>query len=175
MQSQDFHKLLEQRRTFFCYSGLLSEDVLSTFSGIVREQMSEMEDDAEITKRVFGIFVEQAQNVIRYSKDRIAEGGTGTVAISRAEDGFLIEAINPMDHENAAGLQKNLDELKAMDGKELRKAYKQRLREGPPEGSKGAGLGFIEMARKADRFEFDFVGSTELLFVFKVWIKETSS
>ena len=175
MQSQDFHKLLEQRKTFFCYSGLLSEDVLSTFSGIVREQMSEMEDDAEITKRVFGIFVEQAQNVIRYSKDRIAEGGTGTVAISRAEDGFLIEAINPMDHENAAGLQKNLDELKAMDGKELRKAYKQRLREGPPEGSKGAGLGFIEMARKADRFEFDFVGSTELLFVFKVWIKETSS
>ena len=62
-----------------------------------------------------------------------------------------------------------------MDSKELRKAYKQRLREGPPEGSKGAGLGFIEMARKADRFEFDFVGSTELLFVFKVWIKETSS
>jgi hypothetical protein len=175
MQSQDFHKLLEQRRTFFCYSGLLSEDVLSTFSGIVREQMSEMEDDAEITKRVFGIFVEQAQNVIRYSKDRIAEGGTGTVAISRAEDGFLIEAINPMDHENAEGLQKNLDELKAMDNKELRKAYKQRLREGPPEGSKGAGLGFIEMARKADHFEFDFVGSTELLFVFKVWIKETLS
>ena len=175
MQSQDFHKLLEQRRTFFCYSGLLSEDVLSTFSGIVREQMSEMEDDTEITKRVFGIFVEQAQNVIRYSKDRIAEGGTGTVAISRAEDGFLIEAINPMDHENAEGLQKNLDELKAMDSKELRQAYKQRLREGPPEGSKGAGLGFIEMARKADRFEFDFVGSTELLFVFKVWIKETSS
>ena len=175
MQSQDFHKLLEQRRTFFCYSGLLSEDVLSTFSGIVREQMSEMEDDTEITKRVFGIFVEQAQNVIRYSKDRIAEGGTGTVAISRAEDGFLIEAINPMDDENAEGLQKNLDELKAMDSKELRKAYKQRLREGPPEGSKGAGLGFIEMARKADRFEFDFGGSTELLFVFKVWIKETSS
>ncbi|MEC8285342.1 MAG: SiaB family protein kinase, partial [SAR324 cluster bacterium] len=175
MQSQDFHKLLEQRRTFFCYSGLLSEDVLSTFSGIVREQMSEIEDDTEITKRVFGIFVEQAQNVIRYSKDRIAEGGTGTVAISRAEDGFLIEAINPMDHENAEGLQKNLNELKAMDSKELRKAYKQRLREGPPEGSKGAGLGFIEMARKADRFEFDFVGSTELLFVFKVWIKETAS
>ena len=175
MHSQDFHKLLEQRRTFFCYSGLLSEDVLSTFSGIVREQMSEMEDDTEITKRVFGIFVEQAQNVIRYSKDRIAEGGTGTVAISRAEDGFLIEAINPMDHENAEGLQKNLNELKAMDSKELRKAYKQRLREGPPEGSKGAGLGFIEMARKADRFEFDFVGSTELLFVFKVWIKETAS
>jgi anti-sigma regulatory factor (Ser/Thr protein kinase) len=175
MQSQDFHKLLEQRRTFFCYSGLLSEDVLSTFSGIVREQMSEMEDDAEITKRVFGIFVEQAQNVIRYSKDRIAGGGTGTVAISKADSGFLIEAINPMNSEHVEDLRQNLQELQEMDSKELRKAYKQRLREGPPEGSKGAGLGFIEMARKADRFEFDFVGTSELLFVFKVWIKETSS
>ncbi|MFZ8920939.1 MAG: SiaB family protein kinase, partial [bacterium] len=167
--------LLEQRRTFFCYSGLLSEDVLSTFSGIVREQVNEIEDDAEITKRVFGIFVEQAQNVIRYSKERIATGGTGTVAISRAEDGFLVEAINPMDEQNVEDLRQNLAELQAMDSKELRKAYKQRLREGPPEGSKGAGLGFIEMARKADRFEFDFVGSSELLFVFKVWIKEASS
>ena len=80
-----------------------------------------------------------------------------------------------MDKENAEGLQQNLAELKAMDSKELRKAYKQRLRDGPPEGSKGAGLGFIEMARKADRFEFDFVGSNELLFVFKVWIKEPQS
>ena len=175
MQSQDFHKLLEQRRTFFCYSGLLSEDVLSTFSGIVREQVNEIEDDAEITKRVFGIFVEQAQNVIRYSKERIATGGTGTVAISRAEDGFLVEAINPMDEQNVEDLRQNLAELQAMDSKELRKAYKQRLRDGPPEGSKGAGLGFIEMARKADRFEFDFVGTSELLFVFKVWIKEASS
>ena len=134
-----------------------------------------MEDDSEITKRVFGIFVEQAQNVIRYSKERIATGGTGTVAISRAEDGFLVEAINPMDEQNVVDLRQNLAELKVMDSKELRRAYKQRLRDGPPEGSKGAGLGFIEMARKADRFEFDFVGSTELLFVFKVWIKEVSS
>jgi anti-sigma regulatory factor (Ser/Thr protein kinase) len=149
--------------------------VLSTFSGIVREQVNEIEDDAEITKRVFGIFVEQAQNVIRYSKERIATGGTGTVAISRAEDGFLVEAINPMDEQNVEDLRQNLAELQAMDSKELRKAYKQRLRDGPPEGSKGAGLGFIEMARKADRFEFDFVGTSELLFVFKVWIKEAPS
>ena len=53
----------------------------------------------------------------------------------------------------------------------LRKAYKKRLREGPPEGSKGAGLGFIEMARKGDKFEFEFSKSNELLFIFKVWIK----
>ena len=113
MQSQDFHKLLEQRRTFFCYSGLLSEDVLSTFSGIVREQMSEMEDDAEITKRVWHLrrASPECDSLFQGSN---RGGGTGTAAISRAEMDF-IEVINPMDHENAEGLRKNLDELKAMD------------------------------------------------------------
>jgi hypothetical protein len=87
-----------------------------------------------------------------------------------------VEAINPMDEKNVEDLRQNLAELKAMDSK----GSAQGLQATPyamdqPEGSKGAGLGFIEMARKADRFEFDFVGSTELLFVFKVWIKDASS
>jgi hypothetical protein len=31
-------------------------------------------------------------------------------------------------------------------------------------------LGFIEIARKSSKFEFDFVESPELLFVMKAWI-----
>ena len=100
-----------------------------------------------------------------------AKNGTGTIAISRADDAFIVEAINPMNPDFVDDLRKNLEELKSMDNKELRKAYKKRLREGPPEGSKGAGLGFIEMARKGDKFEFEFSKSDELLFIFKVWIK----
>ena len=171
MHSLDFHNLLQKRGTFFCYSGLLSEDVISTFTDIIREQMNDIEDDDEISKKVFGMFIEQAQNVIRYSQDRIATGGTGTIAISKADDAFIVEAINPMNPDFVDDLRKNLEELKSMDNKELRKAYKKRLREGPPEGSKGAGLGFIEMARKGDKFEFEFSKSDELLFIFKVWIK----
>ena len=114
MKSHDFHNLLVQRRTFFCYSGLLSEDVLSTFSGTVREQVQEIESNEDLTKRVFGIFVEQAQNVIRYSQDRLAAGGIGTVAIGCTDTGFLIEAINPMDPKKMEVLRSNLEELKGM-------------------------------------------------------------
>ena len=44
----------------------------------------------------------------------------------------------------------NKDELKAL--------YKEKLRADPEEGSKGAGLGFMEIARRATQpIEFDFV------------------
>ncbi len=170
MDSTDFHKLLLSRGTFFCYSGLLSEEVLSAISSIVREQVTDIDHDEDLTTRVFGIFIEQAQNIIRYSEERLSQGGIGTVAIGRSSDGFLVEAINPMKAEKVGLLKANLGELQQMDSKELRKAYKQRLREGPPEGSKGAGLGFIEIARKSSKFEFDFVESPDLLFVLKAWI-----
>ena len=53
--------------------------------------MNDIEDDDEISKSL-GMFIEQAQNVIRYSQDRIATGGTGTIAII-ADDAFIVEAI----------------------------------------------------------------------------------
>ena len=172
MDSVEFHKTLLNRGTFFCYSGPLSEEVLTAISSIVREQVLDLDNNEDITTRVFGIFVEQAQNIIRYSQDRIGEGGLGTVAIGFSDKGFLVEAINPLDKENIESLKNKLDNLQQMDQKELRKAYKQRLREGPPEGSKGAGLGFIDMARKSSRFDYEFVDSPEILFILKVWINK---
>jgi len=101
MDSHDFHKLLLSRGTFFCYSGLLSEEVLSAISGIVREQVTDIDHDEDLTTRVFGIFIEQAQNIIRYSDERLAQGGIGTVAIGHTSDGFVVEAINPMKSDNS--------------------------------------------------------------------------
>ena len=57
------------------------------------------------------------------------------------------------------------------DAGELRKMYKERLRSGPPEGSKGAGLGFIEMARRVQRFEFEVTDTEEgPVFVYRGYV-----
>ena len=44
-----------------------------------------------------------------------------------------------------------------MSKDELKALYKEKLRADPEEGSKGAGLGFMEIARRASKpIEFDF-------------------
>ncbi|MAD93620.1 MAG: SiaB family protein kinase [Pseudomonadales bacterium] len=172
-ETLELHKFMQARRTLFCYSGPLSEDLLTQISNPVRQQLSESDSDEGVAKRVFGVFVEQAQNIIRYANLRADTGdGVGTIAISITEDdGFLIEAVNAIDSDKRTALESTLLELSMKDAKELRKMYKDRLRSGPPEGSKGAGLGFIEMARRVQRFEFE-IADTENgpVFVYRGYV-----
>ena len=167
------HTFMQDRKTLFCYSGPLTEDLLTTISNPVRHQLSDKETEETVSKRVFGVFIEQAQNIIRYSTQKAKSTGDsiGTIAISVAEDGFLIEAVNKIDENKRDVLEATLVELSVADQKALRQMYKQRLRDGPPEDSEGAGLGFIEMARRVKHFEFNFVESEEgALFVYRGWV-----
>ena len=45
-------------------------------------------------------------------------------------------------------------EISLKDQKELREMYKKRLKRAP-QRSKGAGLGFIDMARRVKKFEYE--------------------
>ncbi|MDG1987162.1 MAG: SiaB family protein kinase [Halieaceae bacterium] len=165
------HELMISRGTFFCYSGPLSEEVLTSLSGAVKEQLSDSED-LPVVKKVFGIFVEQAQNIIRYSVDRLDQSGVGSVAISKTEKGFMIEAVNSIDPKNVDRLEEILKPLTEMNKDELKSAYKDRLRSGPPDGSRGAGLGFIEMARRSSKFDYDFLAhNANTYFVYRGWVE----
>jgi hypothetical protein len=68
-------------------------------------------------------------------------------------------------------LEATLVDLSVKDQKELRKLYRQRLKDGPPQDSAGAGLGCIEMARRVKKFEFDFQAHEfGALFVYRGWV-----
>ncbi len=169
------HELMIDRGTFFCYAGPLSEEILTSISGVVKEQLSETDSTGPITNKVFSIFIEQVQNIIRYSFERIDDSGVGSVSISRTDGGFLIEAVNEVDHQSQHKIAEVLSDLQSMDASALKAAYKTRLKSGPPEGSVGAGLGFIEIARRSSRFDYSFEqhkGTT--LFLYRGWVEPTN-
>ena len=167
------HSYMQDRQTLFCYSGPMNEELLTTMSNPVKHQISDNETQEALSRRVFGVFIEQAQNIIRYSHHKTKSSGDsiGTIAISVIEDGFLIEAVNVIAPEKRVMLETTLSELSTKDQEELRALYKQRLRDGPPDDSVGAGLGFIDMARRVSRVEFDFKNTEEGdLFIYRGWV-----
>ena len=95
------HTFMQDRKTVFCYSGPMTEDLLTTIANPVRHQLSDKETEEVVANRVFGVFIEQAQNIIRYSHQKTKSTGdsVGTIAISIADDGFLIEAVNVVSEE----------------------------------------------------------------------------
>jgi len=48
------HEFMQRRKTLFCYSGPLTEELLTTISNPVRHQLTENETPEAIANRVFG-------------------------------------------------------------------------------------------------------------------------
>lgn len=103
--------------------------------------------------RLFATFVELAQNIGRYSAHRAgapgAERGAGVIDIAQTSEGLLVSATNPVSVTASAVLSRLIADLAGLDPDGLKKLHRQRRLGPPPEGSLGAGLGLIELARHA--------------------------
>ena len=151
----------------FCYNGYLTEDLLTSIGSVLKTKLQADNVDKKTIRSVFHFFVEQVQNIIRYSKDDdtdivdSSEFRYGLVIVGASEGNHYITCANLVDNNQVEQLRKTLDDIHAMDNNQLKVLYKQLLRSDSPEQSKGAGVGFIDIARKATRFEYDFVNVDE--------------
>ena len=81
----------------------------------------------------------------------------GFLAIGKEEGRYFVSCGNLVIQSHVERLRDHLVHISGMDENQLKKIYKVVLRGEVPEGSKGAGVGFIDIARRAKNgFEFDF-------------------
>ena len=170
MTLNDFRTLknmIENNNVIFCYNGYLSQEIIVAVSSMIKGKLSSDETKMGISQKVLYMFVEQAQNITRYSPDQIqnsdqASMSYGSVAIGTEGDKFYIMCSNRVEKTKVPALQEKLEAIAAMSQEELKALYKEKMRSEPDEGSKGASLGFIEMARKSSEpIEFDFIENDE--------------
>ncbi|MGL1861746.1 MAG: SiaB family protein kinase [Pseudodesulfovibrio sp.] len=173
-----FRNYLRQTGIIFCYSGYMTEDILVGIGKAIKKKLSMDEQDSKTAKAVFSIFVEQVQNVIRYSaeketKDDKTELRYGILTVGREEDKVFVTCGNIIKNLDRDRLKEHLEAIQKMDKAELKKAWKDTLRGETPVGSKGAGVGFLDIARRAGQgFDFDFseVDETFSFFTLKAYI-----
>ncbi len=121
---------------------------------------------------MFAVFVEQMQNIIRYSAEMAAQSAPtdnplreiryGILTIGQDDGGYVVHAGNLVARSDVERLRARLSKIRDMNKEELRALHKEQLRASPEEGSKGAGLGLMEIARRASKpIEFDFTDVDE--------------
>jgi hypothetical protein len=174
-------KELEDRGIVFSYSGYLNEDILSGIGNALRSKMTIDRTEEKISRAVFSAFVEQVQNVIRYSAETSTQASSGEVAgeealvlpyglvaIGEYPDGqHFVTCCNMVLSSDTKKLSEQLESIRGLDRKELGALMRQQLRDGPPEGSKGAGVGFIAIAREANgNWDYDIVENAKEGFDF---------
>lgn len=160
-----FFHLARQHQVIFYYVGYFSQNIVAAMAEAVRLQLEVAGVPGPTRRKLFSSFVEMAQNIIHYSADALTpphqddgELRHGAVCIRREDDGsFVLLCANPIEPGMGEALRAKLDALRNMTLDEIKKACRQSLRDDAPEGSKGAGMGFLTLARDArEPLQFDF-------------------
>lgn len=162
-----FFSLAREHQVIFYYVGYFSQHIVAAMADAVKLQLEVSGVAGPTRRKLFSSFVEMAQNIIHYSADaltspsqREGEGEVrhGAVCIRRENDGgFLLLCANRVEPRVAEDLRGKLEALRCMTLDEIKQAYRKTLREESPQGSKGAGIGLLTVARDArEPLEFDF-------------------
>ena len=148
---------------FLSFSGPISQDLMVELGATLKQKMKLEEAGKSTVLRVFSMVVENAQNIIHYSAEKFTkeepddELSLGIIAVGYENDRYFVLCGNMIENEKVEGLRGKLEKLKTMDKEELKQYYKEQRKKKPEKGSKGSGLGFIDMAKKASKsIEFDF-------------------
>lgn len=163
---RDINSVFCKYRVFLSFSGPLSQDLTVEMGEILKTKMKLEGATISTILKVFSIMVEVNHNIIHYSAEKAfkkgnsPEGGKtgcGIITIGQDKDTYYLMAGNLIEKERISKIKESLDKLIHMDRHDLKKYYKEKRKQGPDSESKGAGLGFIEIARKVSRpLEYDF-------------------
>ncbi|WP_454764399.1 SiaB family protein kinase [Cupriavidus campinensis] len=161
---EPFFAMARERNVIFYYVGYFSQNIIAAMSDAVRLQLTVSGVDGSTRRKLFSSFVEMAQNIVHYSSDSLTgpaqDNGQlrhGSVCISMLDQHYRLMCSNPVATARVQQLRSTLEPLRTMTLDQIKQAYKQTLRAEAPEGSKGAGLGFLTMARDASApLEYNF-------------------
>ncbi len=161
-----FREDLSREGIFFCFSGPISQDLLVEIGATLKQKMKLEEASNSTVIRVFSMVIEKAQNIIHYSAETIQKNEAekqeeelkhGIIAVGCENGNYFVMCGNMIRNEEVGKLRSKLVKLQKMNKDDLKKYYKEQRRKEPEESSKGAGLGLIEVAKKAGRpIEFNF-------------------
>ena len=155
-QLHTFYEELRRDDVMFCFSGPTSQSVVEGIGQALKREMELEQVGMTTIQRVFSIFVEQTQNIVRYSSDKTPPHNNkgnelkyGVVIVGRCEDKFYIICGNKAHPSQGEKMLERIKHLQQLDKQALNTLYKRMRREPSDQESKGAGLGFIEMFRRA--------------------------
>jgi hypothetical protein len=154
MNHAELYRLREtynEQQILLCFNGPFSQGLIEEIGSALRKYLQSEAASTSSALDVFAVYVELAQNIREYCAARGYNDveASATVVISRDGEGhYVITAGNIVERADGEALQQRIVELAAMDKAALKALYKEKLRR-PLEESGSAGLGLIDLARKA--------------------------
>ncbi|MBF0232977.1 MAG: hypothetical protein HQK65_08055 [Desulfamplus sp.] len=169
----DLRTEMNRRGVIFSINGPISFDLIVGIGDALKRKMQMEDAERSTILKVFSVVVEQADNILHYSAEPVRDDSDGDVklgilVVGREDEHYYVLCGNMIRSAKVEVLREKLCLIRGMDTAALKTYYKEQRKLTPDVESKGAGLGLIEMARKASHpIDFDFKPvSDELSFFY---------
>lgn len=157
----DLHKTMLEQNLILVYEGEFTQEITKSVLAMAERNMDSMGEESSIKRKVFNVMVECLQNVVKHAESqevRTAEGRYNAIfMIGKKGNDYIITSGNPLLNKDIDKLKGRLDEINSLDKEGLKNLYKEIIKTTSISEKGGAGLGFVDMARKSGRkLEYGF-------------------
>lgn len=168
----DLHKTMLSRNLILVYEGEFTQDITKSVLAMAERNMESMGEESGIKRKVFNVMVECLQNICKHAEtfDEKKYGkNTAIFMIGKYDSEYFVTSGNPILSENVSSISTKLENINSLDKDGLKQLYKNIIKNGQLSVKGGAGLGFVDMARKSGKkLTFDFEPINEDLSFFSL-------
>ena len=156
----DLHHTMMAQKLILVYQGDFTQESTKSILAMAERNLDSSGEESSIKRKVFNVMVEALQNIVKHA-DELVDGEIRSHAaiflIGKETDRYSIMSGNPIRKSNVAGLKSKLDQINSLDKDGLKDLYKEIIKNTTISDKGGAGLGFVDMARKSgEKLEFSF-------------------
>ncbi len=174
----EFHTTMVDRKLMLAYEGEINQQLTKTFASMAKNTLEKDEEDNSVRRKVFHVMVECLQNIGKHTDDPDSgtgiSPGSGIFLVGKTKDHYAITTGNIVSKTRIHEIRTLLTGINKLDPDDLKTLYKKQLRESRLSEKGGAGLGFIDIAKKTgQKIGFDFIEVNEKVdfFLLKIRIK----
>jgi hypothetical protein len=133
------------------FNGPFTHSIIEEIGNAMKRYLEAEQCDRGAITDVFAVYIEQTQNVRNYLSRHEFEGESrnSIVVISVASGSYIVSSGNVILKGDTAALAARLEEINGLDKDGLKRLYKERLRRERGPDDLGAGVGLIDIARRA--------------------------
>ncbi len=156
----DLHSIMLQKNLILVYEGEFTQEITKSVLSMAERNMDSVGEESNIKRKVFNVMVECLQNICKHADEApVTDSRNAAIfMIGKHDNEYIITSGNPIANDKIEPLSEKLALINSLDKEGLKALYKDIITKGGELSEKGgAGLGFVDMARKSgQKLEYDF-------------------
>ncbi len=155
----DLHKTMLEKNLILIYEGEFTQEITKSVLSMAERNLDSFGEESNTKRKVFNVMVECLQNIVKHCDDTDEDSTkpSAIFMIGKAENKYIVTSGNPVKNENVQNLRDKLDQINGLDKDGLKALYKDIIKSTHISDKGGAGLGFVDMARKSGQpLEYEF-------------------